>query len=352
MAHDKTVMKGTIRNIQCLRGAAAFLVLIFHLVDIGQYFGPRNRFLDIVNFGQSGVDLFFVISGFIIYFIAVGKFQNRKYQKQFLIKRFFRIYPVYWFYSGIFLLALFSIHSERLEETSFGYVFYSFLLIPQKTFPLLGVGWTLIHEVFFYLFFSLLMFFKEIFYLRILLVWGLLIVVISFLTEPWGRWLPYFFSPFYLEFILGCLVAHRITNSDYYPNGKIITLAGLLVLIVGSVLYYIGYQDMPIGLMRILLFGLPAAIIVYGALALEKEQRICHSIFFHIGNGSYSIYLSHVIIIWVLASLYKMFLNRQYGDSVATMVLFCIIAVGAGILSYHIIEKPIIRLGKSIAQKI
>ena len=126
----------------------------------------------------------------------------------------------------------------------------------------------------------------------------------------------------------------------------------MLVLIVGSALFYIGYHDMPISLMRILLFGVPATIIVYGSLALEKEQLTCHSIFFHIGNGSYSLYLSHVIIIWVLATLYKMFLNRPYDDSVAAMILFCIIAVGAGILSYSFIEKPIIRLGKSIAQKI
>jgi len=345
-------MRGTIQNIQGLRGVAALLVLTFHLVDIGQNFGQQNNFLKIVTFGQSGVDLFFVISGFIIYFIGRGNFQDKRYQKQFLIKRFFRIYPVYWLYTGILLLALYIANSERLHQISFSYVLNSFFLVPQETFPLLSVGWTLIHEVFFYIVFSLLLNFKETFFIRVISAWGIIILIASVFIDLETRWTPLFFSPFYLEFIFGCWIAHIIKNSAFYLNGKFATILGMVTLIIGSFLYYKGYQDIPNGLMRILLFGIPATIIVYGAIALEKENFTFHSILFHLGNGSYSIYLSHVITIWVLAKLYNIILHKQYNDSIVIMFLFSIISVGIGIVSYMTIEKQIIRLGRNIAQTI
>ncbi|MEA2116633.1 MAG: acyltransferase, partial [Thermodesulfobacteriota bacterium] len=134
-----------IKNIQALRGVAVLLVVFFHMVTIEKKYGGTNTLLsDYFQFGMFGVDLFFVISGFVMVTVSRGKFQQPRQAATFLYHRISRIYPMYWFYS-LLVLAVFLLQPSFVNSSQFGQVniLASFLLLPQKHLPLLMVGWTL-----------------------------------------------------------------------------------------------------------------------------------------------------------------------------------------------------------------
>ena len=120
-------------NIQALRGVAVISVVLFHLVTIEKkYGGPKTFLPDIFNFGMFGVDLFFVISGFVMIAVTRGKFQNTKQAIRFLYRRASRIYPTYWVYSILVLMVFW--FNPTLVNSSQGNqvdILASFLLIPS-----------------------------------------------------------------------------------------------------------------------------------------------------------------------------------------------------------------------------
>jgi exopolysaccharide production protein ExoZ len=94
-----------IQNIQALRGIAVLSVVFFHLLMIERkYGGSRTILPDLFQFGMFGVDLFFVISGFVMFTVSRGKFQIPKQTLRFIYHRMARIYPTYWVYSILVLI--------------------------------------------------------------------------------------------------------------------------------------------------------------------------------------------------------------------------------------------------------
>lgn len=165
---------GKLYNIQALRGVAVLLVVLFHLKAIEKKYGGNNTILpDFFDFGIFGVDLFFVISGFIMVVVTKGKFQNTKQAFLFLYHRASRIYPTYWVYSILVLVVLIIrpslVNNSQGNQTD---ILASFLLWPSETLPLVMVGWTLIHEMYFYLgFFIILLMAPEKNVLKALTLW-------------------------------------------------------------------------------------------------------------------------------------------------------------------------------------
>ena len=97
-----------IQNIQALRGIAVLSVVFFHLIPIEQKYGGSTSILPtFFQFGMFGVDLFFVISGFVMVTVAKGKYQLPKQALKFVYRRVSRIYPTYWFYSLLVLTIFF-----------------------------------------------------------------------------------------------------------------------------------------------------------------------------------------------------------------------------------------------------
>ena len=146
-----------IQNIQALRGIAVLSVVFFHLLTIEQKYGGSKTILpDLLQFGMFGVDLFFVISGFVMVTVTRGKFQILKQASRFIYHRAARIYPTYWVYS-ILVLIVFLLQPSWVNNSQGNQanILASFLLFPSQTLPLVMVGWTLIHEIYFYLVFIL-----------------------------------------------------------------------------------------------------------------------------------------------------------------------------------------------------
>ena len=349
-----------IQNIQSLRGGAALSVLFFHIMLMEKKWGTGPRILpDLLNIGASGVDLFFVISGFVMVIATRGKFQTKGSIPFFLYNRFTRIYPLYWFYSGI-LLCVFIFRPELVNPSMGNRVnlLESFLLLPQSILPLLMVGWPLVHEMYFYLVFSLLLMTPEKYLAKFLMLWGALIIIVDatcshhhLLGE--NAYFIILFSPLTLEFILGCLVA--IVLSKGFSRFDLLTFMSSLILLSATcVLYYYNTALMIYDQWnRIFLFGIPYALLVYGAAAIEKNRRKTILDFLKdIGNQSYSLYLSHTIVLNGIGWLWASLLRPQPGYHFLLITVMLVSSIGNMYISYQVLEKPIVIFTKKYSGKI
>jgi len=148
--------------LQVYRGIAALLVVMVHLTIKSEEILNQVTFFNLFGAGWSGVDYFFVLSGFIMVYVHRSAIGKKDQLKSFLVKRAVRIYPIYWIIT-LTLWCLFLVipgFASNNQDLSLGKVIASLLLIPQKDQPILEVGWTLIHEIYFYLLFSIAIWLK------------------------------------------------------------------------------------------------------------------------------------------------------------------------------------------------
>jgi len=336
-----------IYNIQSLRGIAAILVVFSHLLIIEQKYGGTNSILpELSRFGVFGVDIFFVISGFIMVTITKGKFQSFKEMSRFISHRAARIYPIYWFYSLLVLL-VFLIYPELVNSSQGNQVdiLSSFLLIPSETLPLLAVGWTLIHEVYFYMVFSLILLIvneKKLVYA--LLFWGVGIVIFNLFFKPSSPFITLITHPLTLEFIAGCLLAVFYFKNKIQVNSSTLFLFIALTLIASLYLFSsdIGANGLtPQGWMRPLILGIPAVLIVYFLLIAENNNLVFSKIFVTLGNASYSIYLSHILTLSVIGRVWDIFNSNSIIDNWIMIPVMFVLTCVAGVASYFWIEIPL-----------
>ncbi|WP_373004793.1 acyltransferase family protein [Hyphomonas sp.] len=280
-----------LQSIQILRGIAALLVVFFHmryqeLKGILQNGGTEAPWLSgVVTNGYAGVDLFFVISGFIMVVVTQGDRPGLRTAAEFLFARLTRIYPIWWFFAGIMAVYLIGFHglsgagqgwqSFARSEPVLPYVIKSFLLMPQVEDPILGVGWTLVHEVYFYLVFTLILLVRRSWLPLILLVWGLLVI---------GGWsiglsghrpedIPALvFFPMTMEFIMGAVTGLLVCSGLAWRAGTITLLAVLALCASLGIQGVETVHTLQWG--RVMLYGFPSAALIYGVVTLERTDRL------------------------------------------------------------------------------
>lgn len=335
-----------LHSIQVLRGIAASLVVISHIGIIEKKYGyPGQNFLSRADIGQAGVDLFFVISGFIMVVTMWKRFGDSKWIGQFLLRRFIRIYPIYWVYLILicFMMAIHPqwVNSSVQESINF---FSSFLLLPAHGGPILLVDWSLKYEVFFYALFAFLMLFPLKYLFPVLTVLFVSLSLFGEFSHPqiFGVW--WITRPFLLEFLFGVLLGY-LHLQKLWGFGWFITILGVAIWCFDamgtstSVILGIGKN----GLDRPLYLGIPAALILFGLVSLEKRNLLKFPLILQrMGDASYSIYLSQVLFIsacgrlWMTMGLHKMPLNLLLVLAIFPCSIFF------GWLSYVFVEKPII----------
>lgn len=330
------------------------LVVLFHLVSIETNFGQGHRLLaDYWNIGMSGVDLFFVISGFVMTTIMRGGFQRSGSILKFLSRRFTRIYPLYWFFSLV-LLAAFLVRPDMMKRSLAGGevdLLGSFLLLPQDGLPLLMVGWTLVHEMYFYLVFALMLLLPERRMPLLLALWGGAVICANMLMPiSGGASFRLIAHPLTLEFIAGCLVAILVRRGGAHIGLPCLML-GILGWLAGYALHgYFGLGLAPSAWFRVLVFGLPSTLVVYGLVVLEvRKERVMPGWMASLGDASYSIYLSHVLVLGGVARVGTGFVLA--GDPVLRpVILATLIAVAmlVGMVCHRLLEVPLIRAARRL----
>ena len=240
----------TLLSIQHLRGVAALMVVFFHCFQWTWTPFPT---------GQAGVDLFFVISGFVMWTVTERQPQS---PAEFLRRRFARIAPPYWLATLLaagLALAWPALFLEIRVDPE--HLWKSLLFLPHRDpfgnpFPVLPVGWTLIYEVFFYLVFAFAMLFGRA---RMAVLTAILCLA-GLSGFVWLRTYVFGLNPMLLEFLagawLGKLWCERKLPSR--ASGAVILLAAIGAL---AALQAVGY-DMPFW--RPLVWGIPAMAIEIG----------------------------------------------------------------------------------------
>jgi exopolysaccharide production protein ExoZ len=279
------------QSIQALRGIAALLVVIYHGATFEGRLISENGFQEtpliggLFLSGYAGVDLFFVISGFIMVWVTQDTRPALSSSADFLFARLVRVYPLWWLAAGLMVVYGLSTNflallapgggGEAPVRNSADYLAKSFLLIPQAELPVLLVGWTLVHEVYFYCVFALLMLAPRALLPWALMAWGGVVVAASFagLAEPVATgFVTLAVHPMTVEFILGALAGLLVT-SGIRRRGGVVTLVATLWLT--SSLCLQGPPDEHTLLWgRVLLFGLPCTALVYGVASLEGRERV------------------------------------------------------------------------------
>lgn len=313
-------------NLQILRAFAALNVVLFHIIGMSESYGFGIEALAVLQgWGGNGVDIFFVISGFIMLYT---QFENRRTVSDFLKLRIIRIALIYWFVTSlIILLYLISPRSFSDFKLTPDWVLASFGFASSAVIgkaPIVSVGWTLEWEMLFYLVFGLSLWFKNwIISLSTTVVTLLLIAVLA--------------SNFILvEFIAGMAIAILIKKYGVIAYGRTSLVIGLLLLLASissEVRYLIESRE--------ILIGIPSALIVYGAVtAVQVKSRIGELL----GDASYSIYLLQVFSIPLF---YKFAIYVDIGFNSDFLALMCLLATGiGGILMYLFVEKPMIQFVK------
>jgi exopolysaccharide production protein ExoZ len=333
-----------IKNIQALRAIAANGVLISHLLVVEQKYSHSEPLLSAdARLGAFGVDLFFVISGFIMVTIAT----DTSWRK-FLAGRARRILPPYWFYTT--LVVFVSLVAPAIVNSSFPHppsLWRSYLLIPDTVGPLLAVGWTLIHEMYFYLCFALMIVLIRScgFTLPFLLLTWMAAVVcldavlkINDINDPVAAVVAH---PLTLEFVFGATIGILIRRKIAACAAPAL-MAGIAVFMM-IVLWFPGTAAGLIvdpNWMRPILIGAPCALIVYAAVAMEIRGALNAPRWLTtLGDASYSTYLSHVLVLSALGRLFAMAPSHNaYVE--AAFVVICIGAANAiGWLSCRVIER-------------
>jgi peptidoglycan/LPS O-acetylase OafA/YrhL len=341
--------------LQVLRGIAAVMVAFFHLwLWEKKALGANVMAPFFFKSGESGVDVFFIISGFIMVFITPKAFRGISDWASFLYRRFTRIFPPYWIVSAA-LFALWLRHPELFNNFYHNQmdVWRSFLLVPQAFLPLEGVGWSLIHEIYFYILVSFLFFCRPSVRIVGVVIWFSALWALNaagssehYQGSPVRQLI---FSPFSLEFQLGMIVAFtwKWLSARHLP-ASFYTLLAVLSLVT---LYVAGWYIPPVGvypdnnhLYRVVYYGLPALFLVAAIIQLDVSGRFkAPGWAILIGDASYAIYLLHVAII---NTLYKLF--ARLDPHPHFLAAFCALsgiagaAVLGGILFHVLIERRLI----------
>jgi exopolysaccharide production protein ExoZ len=332
-----------IESVQILRALAAGGVVWFHAAAL--LGTPPSTTPGWSQLGSAGVDLFFVVSGFIMWVTAIDRDESIK---QFAIKRIVRIVPLYWLITTV-VLVICTIKPDLMHYASrdFRHFAASYALVawphparPGHFWPPVVPGWTLNYEAFFYLIVATSLALRKRWrgpFCAAVLV-GL--SQCGVLLHPTNL-LAFYTNPILLEFLMGLAVGATYKSIPRPAiSGGLILIGLTLFLCVGR----LGTDDN-----RVLTWGLPLAMVALGAVnwPLPGGEPVVRSLT-AFGDASYSIYLTQFLALPPAAKL----LTHLFGEptpplkSALCILTLIAISLGVGLSTYRLIEIPLTRAAK------
>ncbi|WP_317056590.1 acyltransferase family protein [Roseovarius rhodophyticola] len=320
-------------GLQSLRALAAGMVLIGHVLAEAEHYFDLSLPGDTVPWTR-GVDLFFVISGFVI---ALSADRLRAEPVNFLKRRMLRVVPLYYVFTTLMVIVLLFLPGAT-KDTSLdpaqilsSYSFLPYAREDGRIAPVLSLGWTLNYEVFFYAMFALCLAFRSP---RIALAAILSACVIAGLVYP-GTTTAFVFwtNPLILEFLFGVGLARLYQTGWHRPN-TVLAIAGLFLGV--ALLILLDAFNIP----RVLAAGLPASLIVASGTLLCPNRATPGQL---LGDASYALYLSHRFALRAATLLLLPLLPQTQLGAWIYIGLVTGLALGLGILTHLLLERPIMR---------
>lgn len=343
---------GRLAGIQMLRGIAVLLVMAIH-IWANENRAAGDPVLSVwLYHGGAGVDLFFVISGFIMVHVTRSK-GGAVAAGSFLFARASRIYPLAWLFTTL-AIAGFVLQGTLDSWLSGRDLAASYLLYPDALEPVLGVSWTLVHELYFYLAFAVLLILPRALLPFGLVLWGAVVGAGHYLgwaeINPWTR---VALHPLTFEFLAGAFAGLLLHAVRPLAPGLMLLL-GIAAFVGGAL--WIGEpvpEAYPAVWGRVIAFGPGATLIVYGVAGLEQQGRFRPPGFLvALGDWSYSLYLSHLLVIAALAHLWMRFAQPGLLDNAGMILAMIIVPILVAAATHYLVERPVLRLSQAVRKSI
>lgn len=345
MLHSSTLLK-KYNSIQVLRAFASVAVVLHHVVAIVKETFGSPLLYGLLRSGFGAVDLFFVISGFIITLTSFRLIGQPAHLRAYASKRLFRVYPVYWLVALLLLGGVWLATHYRPALVAVPYPFslpnlLRTLLLAPFHIPIDLVSWSLSYEIYFYVLFGLLILNRNFQWGMWLLLAGSGVVLLQGLADPSIYKDPnllqgFILSPYNLEFALGVGL--------YFLHRKEL-LPPPLVLLAGIVPFLFVFNSVePWSPHRVIVFGLPSFLLVAAAIEWDRRSKpVIPQWAIRLGDASYVLYLIHFPLLVVA---YK--LLRQAGLTNAYAAEATGLALGAALcylswLVHKWVEAPVVR---------
>ncbi|HEY6130985.1 MAG TPA: acyltransferase [Halioglobus sp.] len=320
-----------ILGIQYLRAVAALMVVFHHARN---FFGSHGH--ELTNIGTAGVDIFFVISGYVMAH-STRDFDSKRHlaaqASYFLQNRCVRIIPLYWLALAWQAQLVFNkgiIDAGMVRD---------FFFIPRymppdfvQIWPILPLGWTLNYEMFFYLIFGVAMLTANARY-AVLTVVLLACPILGLFVHSDSAPVRFYTAAIPLEFLFGMLLYQsRMQWARWFNRGT-----AAVLLVAGFAL--LAQDNYPFG--RVISDGLPAAIIVGAAIIVFENRQL--PLLRLLGDASYSIYITHLFAFPYAGKLSRLFeLQAPTAVNMALVIsLHLLLATMLGVLVHKAIEKPL-----------
>ena len=340
--------------VEAARGVAALMVVMLHAAHIlgGAKDYGRQPFGGLFEFGRAGVDFFFVLSGFIIAHVHARDIGRPAAFAGFWQKRLLRIYPAYWAAFALWglLLAISPTHG-RAEQDGW-YILGSAALVPEAgRVPILGVAWSIQHELLFYAVFSIAILSRRVGSGAFAAWFALTALNAGWMTFAGSPLLSGFPADFLLrvlnlQFLFG-IAAAMLFRSQPAPCPRALATAGaILFVLTGLFESFVPARPHEWPPMH-LAYATASAMILYGLAALDSARAIRVPAFMlELGTSSYSVYLVHVVFL-LLAQQAIRYARPILGIPLElAFVLSVAFAALGGIAFSRLVERPLLRMGR------
>lgn len=343
-------------GLHALRGLAAVAVLVHHLDVFASKFFGDTVYPPGMALGWFGVDVFFVLSGFIMVFTTRQTPPSGAAVGRFLVQRAGRIYPPYWA-GALLAVGLWLLLPHAFAEYWGAEIGTLAFLIPGQSPPFLVPAWTLMFELSFYLVFAALLFLPTQARLAGLGVWCGLMLAGSFaLYSNPGPLGGVFLNPLVLEFLAGALIAHLVLGGRRAFAMPALILGGMGLFAGAFVSFRIAGQEMidfSNEWVRVALVGVPAALVIYGAAAGDMTNKWPSVPLLNaLGDRSYALYLAHWPIVIAMAA----FMSATFGKGALIQLAFLpaatLASFAAAEILHRLVERPSHEAARTLARRI
>lgn len=326
--------------IQFLRFLAAFMVVVHHaqiaLVHHDLADDVVSRSVRWTDMGAAGVHIFFVISGFIMVLTTEATARGAGVARAFLARRFVRIYPFY-ILCCVLYLSVFALVGTP-SQVAFPDLILALALAPGYSAGIIGPGWTLAYEVYFYACFAAGLLLAGRRGLVAVTFFFVFCISIGMILRFEQSWLQVLTNLLLLEFLTGAWIAVLVLGPADVPER---TIAPLIVVSLLLFLSSAAFDSSRIP--TVLLWGVPSALLVL-ALAAQEIRRGAPrwmSAFTALGDASYALYLLHVLLLDIaLLSI------KALGGTAEHAIAWGAIGVGVSIIvalaAHRFVERPML----------
>lgn len=332
--------------VQVLRGIAAAIVVCHHFVaSQADKVGSVNPWL--MNFGGSGTDIFFVISGFIMMITQSDSARDLS-AKHFLVRRLVRIVPLYWILTAVAFALVSTASASVNTHVSLHKFVMSMLFLPYSETGLvmtssafkayvIPMAWTLTYEWYFYLVFALTLAIglRSFARLQFIAAWFTCCAVIGFVFQPSSLLLQVLTSPLVFEFLLGCAIAMLYISGARLSGYHSVLLAGVAMVVLANIFHHSAIS-------RTMFWGFASFALVSAAALYEggRERMALIRPLSWLGDISYSLYLSHFFTLALFVRLQAHISPIKDGFGIFAIIVFVLLNLVVSQLCYRLIEEP------------